>query len=92
MKFDYDSTCFVPADVLECGQIFRFEKFRQGYRVFSADKDCYMYTDGAQTIVECGDDDYFYTFFDIGRDYSTIIERAESFCVPDLTSACTNAA
>lgn len=92
MKFDYDSTCFVPADVLECGQIFRFEKFRQGYRVFSADKDCYIYTDGAKTIVECGDADYFYNFFDLGRDYSKIIERAESFGVPALTSACKKAA
>ena len=44
MKFDYDSTYFNPTDVLECGQIFRFEPFKEGYRVYSADKDCYVHT------------------------------------------------
>lgn len=61
MKFDYDATYFNPTDVLECGQIFRFEPFREGYRVYSADKDCYVYTDGAKTVVESGDSDYFIT-------------------------------
>ena len=59
MKFDYDATYFNPTDVLECGQIFRFEPFREGYRVYSADKDCYVYTDGAKTVVESGDSDYY---------------------------------
>ena len=88
MKFDYDSTYFNPTDVLECGQIFRFEPFKEGYRVYSADRDCYVHTEGARTIVESDHPDYFYTFFDLERDYSEIIKMAESFGVPFLTEAC----
>lgn len=87
-KIDYDSTYFNPKDVLDCGQIFRYEPFRQGYRVYSADKDCYVYTEGAKTIVESQNPDYFYNFFDLDRDYSRIITHAESFGVPVLTEAC----
>ena len=85
MKFDYDSTYFNPTDVLECGQIFRFEPFKEGYRVYSADKDCYVHTEGARTIVESDHPDYFYNFFDLERDYSEIIKMAESFGVTFLT-------
>ena len=92
MKFDYDSTYFVPADVLECGQVFRFERFEEGYRVFSADKDCYIHTEGCRTVVESEHPDYFYEYFDLARDYSEIIETAKSFGVPALTLACQKAA
>ncbi len=91
MKIDCDATYFVPRDVLECGQIFRYEQYGNGYRVISADKDCYIYTDGVKTTVECGDADYFYNFFDLGRDYGEIIERMRSFGVPVLDEACRKA-
>ena len=91
MKIDCDATYFVPRDVLECGQIFRYEQYGNGYRVISADKDCYIYTDGVKTTVECGDADYFYNFFDLGRDYGEITERMRSFGVPVLDEACRKA-
>ncbi len=91
MKFDYDATYFNPTDVLDCGQIFRYEPFQNGYRVFSADKDCYVYTDGAKTVVESQHPDYFYNFFDLGRDYGEIIAKAKSFGVPVLSRACDKA-
>ena len=85
MKIDYDARYFSPKDVLECGQIFRFEEFERGYKVFSADRACYVYTEGKKTFIECDDGDYFYNFFDLGRDYAAINERARSFGVPLLT-------
>ncbi len=91
MKFDYDATYFSPTDVLECGQIFRYEPFRAGFRVFSADKDCYIYSDGARTCVESENADYFYDFFDLARDYSQINRKMQDFGVPVLTEACIKA-
>lgn len=91
MKIDYDATYFVPRDVLECGQIFRFEPYREGYRVFSADKDCYLYTDGRRTYAECEDGDYFYNYLDLARDYGGIIEKIKSFKIPVLDEACEKA-
>lgn len=81
---EYGARYFSPRDVLECGQIFRFVPFGEGYKVFSADKACYVYTRGDATFVECDDGDYFYNFFDLGRDYAAITERAKSFGVPLL--------
>ncbi len=87
MIFDYDSTYFNPEHVLECGQIFRFTPFKEGYLVYSADKACYVYTNGNKTYVESEDADYFYNFFDLARDYSEIVERAKKQGVPLLSSA-----
>ncbi len=91
MKFDYDSTYFNAKDVLECGQIFRFEPFGKGYKVFSADKACYVYTEGCKTVAECDDCDYFYNFFDLERDYAAIIAKARQYGIPVLDDACDKA-
>lgn len=85
MKFDYDAKYFNPEHVLECGQIFRFYPFAQGYMVLSADKACYVHTDGNKTYVECDDGDYFYNYFDLNRDYSSIVKEATSHNIPLLT-------
>lgn len=83
----YESKFFNPTDTLECGQIFRFESFKKGYRVISRDKACYIYSEGEKTFIESDDCDYFYNFFDLGRDYGEIIEKMESFGVPVLCRA-----
>ena len=84
----YDSTYFNPTDVLDCGQIFRYEKFEKGYKVFTKDKACYIYSDGKTTFIESDDDDYFYNFFDLDRDYGAIIKRAKEFNLPFLSHSC----
>ncbi len=85
MKFDYDAQYFNPADTLECGQTFRFTPYGEGYFVVSADKACYVHTDGVKTVVECDDGDYFYHYFDLDRDYSKIVELAKAQRIPLLT-------
>lgn len=85
MKFDFDATYFNPEHVLECGQIFRFYPFKEGYFVISANKACYVHSDGVKTVVESDDCDYFFNYFDLNRDYTKIVERAKSYNVPLLT-------
>ncbi len=87
MKTDFDAKYFNPEHVLDCGQIFRFTPFKDGYFVVSADKACYVHSDGIKTVVESDDADYFYNFFDLGRDYSEIVEKAKSFGFPLLSKA-----
>ena len=86
-RFDYDAKYFNPLHTLDCGQIFRFEPFREGYIVFSGDRACYVHTDGIKTVVESGDSGYFYNFFDLARDYAEIVEHAKSFNIPLLTKS-----
>jgi len=85
MKFDFDATYFNPEQVLDCGQTFRFTPFKDGFFVVSADKACYIRTDGKKTVVESEDNDYFYNYFDLERDYSKIISKAKSYNVPLLS-------
>lgn len=89
MKFDYDRTYFDPKETLECGQVFRFFPFENGYLVLSKDKACRIYADEKKTYVECGDGDgeYFYNYFDLSRDYKTIVDEAKSFNIPFLSHA-----
>ncbi|MGN0807082.1 MAG: DNA glycosylase [Candidatus Coproplasma sp.] len=83
----YEGKFFNPADTLECGQVFRFERYNSGYKVFSRDKACYVYCDGDITRIVSDDADYFYNYFDLDRDYGKIMEKMESFNVPVLTNA-----
>lgn len=86
-KIIYDAEFFNPKDVLECGQIFRFEKYNKGYFLVSRDKACYLYSEGNKTVIECEDKDYFYNFFDLTRDYAEINKTIQDFGVPVLTRA-----
>ncbi len=88
-KFDFSSEFFNAESTLECGQIFRFIPYKEGYKVFSKDKTCYVHTAGDKTIIECDDVDYFYNYFDLNRDYSEIYKNALSFGIPFL-SDCAN--
>ena len=87
-KIDFDSLYFNPKDVLECGQVFRFEKYEKGYKVFSRDKACYVYSDGVKTVVESEDADYFHRYFDLDRDYAEIIKKVRAFDIRSLNHAC----
>jgi len=86
-KITYPAGEFCPKDVLECGQIFRFKKFKDGFFVVSGDLACYIHSDEKNTFVECENADYFYNFFDLGRDYAAIIDKLKSFDIPVLTHA-----
>lgn len=87
MKFDYDREYFSPEDTLECGQVFRFAPYGQGYLVHSADKIANVCTDGNKTVVESDDGEYFYNYFDLARDYKEIVDSARSYSVPLLTAS-----
>lgn len=87
MKFDFDAKYFNPEHTLDCGQVFRFKPYKDGYLSLSADKICYVYTDGAKTVVESDSPEYFYNYFDLNRDYTPIIERAKSYNVPLLSKS-----
>lgn len=91
-KITYMSEYFSVKDTLECGQVFRFVPFKNGYKVFSLDKCCYCYNQGDKAIIECEDNDYdyFYNYFDLDRDYKEIVLSAEKENI-DILSKASNA-
>ena len=86
-KFDFAGEYFNPQAVLECGQVFRFKKHKQGYLAFSGDKACYIYADGNKTCVLSDDSNYFWNYFDLDRDYSEIVEKVKSYNIPLLSDS-----
>ncbi|MCD8200863.1 MAG: 8-oxoguanine DNA glycosylase [Clostridia bacterium] len=86
-KLTFDKTFCSPEAILECGQIFRFSPFAEGYFVVSRDKAAYIYEKGPDTVIECEDGDYFFNFFDLGRDYGKIYKDVLSFGIPAVTEA-----
>ncbi|MBQ9481063.1 MAG: hypothetical protein IJU84_02745 [Clostridia bacterium] len=73
----YDSEYFSAEDTLGCGQLFRFYPSGGGFIVFSADKACFLKTNGAVTEVCSDDADYFENYFDADKDYSAIVSSAK---------------
>ncbi len=68
----YNPSYFSALQILECGQIFRYSKIDNYYRVISADKICKVYTYEDRVEIVTYDVDYFYNFFDLDTDYSVI--------------------
>ena len=66
---------FVPRDVLECGQVFRYKKTQEGYVVFSRDKMAKILCLGDEIHVETNDVDYFYHYFDLETNYQDAIDQ-----------------
>ncbi len=85
----FKSEFFSVKDTLECGQVFRFGTYKNGYKVFTADKCAYVYNDGDYAFIECekDDKDYFYNYFDLTRDYKAIFDGAQSENIDVLTTA-----
>ena len=72
----YDGEFFNIGDTLECGQIFRFRPYKEGYLVISGDKACYAYANGSTVAVISDDGDYFDNFFDFNENYREIVDFA----------------
>lgn len=89
VKIEFSAEYFNVKDTLECGQIFRFIPYKDGFKVYSKDKCAYCYNTQKNAVIECDrqDEEYFYNFFDLDRDYSEIYEQAKAQGVDILKKA-----
>lgn len=71
----HDTTDFSPKHILECGQIFRYEKLGENYKVIANNRLCTLIKDGECVIIKCSDTDYFVNFFDLDRDYGELRDK-----------------
>jgi len=67
-----DLSQFNIVQILECGQIFRFEINGNCASVFSLDKFAKVKTYNDRVEIETNDVEYFINFFDLDNDYSNI--------------------
>ncbi len=90
-KITFSNEFFNIKDTLECGQIFRYKPYKDGYLVFTVDKCAYVYQTATDTVIECEnyDADYFWQYFDLDRDYQAIFNSAISQNIDILTLSAT---
>lgn len=70
-----DYSNFSAKDILECGQIFRYNKLSDGYEVFSTDKYAVVTEQDNVVTITTDDVEYFYNFFDLDTDYGAVCNR-----------------
>ena len=68
-----DTSDFNAKHILECGQVFRFKKYDNYYRVYALDKFADVFTlDNGNVIIETSDPNFFVNYFDLNTNYDII--------------------
>lgn len=89
VKIQFPTEYFSIKDTLNCGQVFRFREYKNGFLVYSGDKCAFCYQEETCSIIECKEEDrdYFYNYFDLSRDYKKINDLAISENIEILTAS-----
>lgn len=66
------SCTFSVEQTLDCGQVFRYVKTHQGYRVCAKNHIAFIREEGDNYIVNCDDVAFFTRYFDFDTDYESI--------------------
>lgn len=75
----FEKNDFNPEHILECGQIFSYEKTSDGYVVYSMDKQAKLSEKEYGFLIETKNPEYFETFFDLKTDYSSVKKKLSEF-------------
>lgn len=70
---------FVIEHILECGQIFSYEKLHDCWQVFSKDKMATIFENEKGYVIETDDVAYFESFFDLKTDYDKLKQKLSAF-------------
>ncbi len=70
---------FNPSHILECGQIFCYEKHENSWVVLSADKKAEIFETATGFVIATEDVTYFENFFDLKTNYAEIKAKLSKF-------------
>lgn len=85
------SDYFDAKSTLDSGQCFRYRQENGGYRVYSAEKSCFVFNEKQNCVIECRKEDegYFANYFDLQTDYQTVVDEvAKIGCFREAALAC----
>lgn len=75
----FDKASFNPSHILECGQVFCYDKVQEGYIVFPQDKTAIIREEKDYYQILTQTPEFFVNWFDLDRDYNQIKNRLSSF-------------
>ncbi|MCR4661819.1 MAG: 8-oxoguanine DNA glycosylase [Clostridia bacterium] len=67
-----DDKDFVIEHILDCGQVFRYQKVENCHTLIAKDKICILQKQNTCVILKTSEVDFFLDYFDLKRDYSEI--------------------
>ena len=70
---------FVPSHILECGQIFSYQKNGDIWQVFAQDKMAEIVENETGYVIKTTDPKYFENFFDLKTDYALVKKQLLKF-------------
>lgn len=73
----YNREHFCPSKILECGQIFRYDKVGENYEIIANNRKCILINTPECVIIQGNDIDYFVDYFDLDTDYGKICSEIE---------------
>lgn len=77
----YDKSQFDPQHILECGQVFSFEKIKNGYVVFPGENFATIMSKNEGFQIETSNPDFFENYFDLKTDYNFIKKTLSSISI-----------
>lgn len=63
---------FVIEHILDCGQVFRYQKLEDCHTIIAKDKICVLQKQDPYVILKTSDVNFFINYFDLNRDYGKI--------------------
>lgn len=65
--------------ILDCGQVFRYHKTGDKFRLYAKDKNCLLHNENDRVIIETIETEYFCQYFDLLRDYGDIKKELNKY-------------
>ncbi|MCL2630546.1 MAG: 8-oxoguanine DNA glycosylase [Firmicutes bacterium] len=76
---------FSIKQTLECGQVFRFTKYGEVYKLFAGKQNCGLLCEESRVIIKSTAPAYFVNYFDLERDYTQIKSALSAY--PNIKEA-----
>jgi len=70
----HDLTHFSPERILDCGQIFRYEKVGENYEIIANNSKCTLINQDDCVIIKGNEIERFVDYFDLDRDYQNLCD------------------
>jgi len=75
-----DDLCdFDIGHILDCGQVFRYVRENDGFRIHAKDKTCFVISVGGRAEIHTEDIDFFAKYFDLENDYGVVKAELAKF-------------
>lgn len=74
-----NSLDFNIVHILECGQVFRYEKHELGYIIYASDKKIVVNCQKGNTKIFCDDLDFVEKYFDLHTNYANIKKKLKQY-------------